>query len=206
MSYDQLQRLIQHTSPAFVCRPAGRGRESERFTARLSHELRPPAPAADLAHLRQLIPAGAEQLATFYALHDGFVLYRDTLSPTAGIELFRIADMEEQTSSLRQWLDGLEDEYDTNHLKTAIAIGEPPHSGNYFAMPTRGPQIGKVFFFDHDDWREEPIAESFDEFLSLLSSSPADLLSKTLGCTTRYFDGSSNTQWIPTEYLPTAAV
>lgn len=204
MSYEHLQSLIQHTSPAFVCHPAGRGRESERFTARLSHELRAPASAGDLAHLRQLIPVGAEQLAAFYALHDGCVLYRDTLSPAAGVELFRISDMEEQTSSLRRWLDGLEDEYDTNHLKTAIAIGESPHSGNYFAMPAKGPQIGKVFFFDHDDWREEPFAESFDEFLALVSSSPAALLSKTLGCTARYCDGSSNTQWIPTEYLPAA--
>jgi hypothetical protein len=95
----------------------------------------------------------------------------------------------------------LDDEADTNHLKTAIAIGESPHSGNYFVMPVEGPHTGKVFFVDHDDWRDDPIAESFDQFLTLVSTSPASLLSETLGCIARYSDGHTDTQWIPLEFL-----
>lgn len=202
MAYPDFLALIQQPSPAFVCYPAGRFRRTERFTARITHEVRPPALPADLALLRQLIPAGADELLAFYARHDGFVLYRDTLSETAGVELFRVRDMERQTGCLRTWLERLDDGSDINRLKTAIAIGESPHSGNYFAMTVKGRQTGKVFFVDHDDWREEPIANSFDEFLTLVSTSPVTLLSKTLNCIARYSDGHTDSQWIPMEFIP----
>jgi hypothetical protein len=201
MSYEQFETLLRHQSPRFVCKAAGRGRKSERFTANLTHEVRSPASPSDLAKLNQLVPDGAKELLAFYARHDGFVLYRDTLSDTAGVELYRVADMETNTKSMREWLEMLDDENDTNALKTAIAIGESPQSGNYFAMPVKGRQIGKVFFVDHDDWRDEPFADSFDQFLAEVSTSPAELLSDRLGCTARYSDGDTDTQWIPLEYL-----
>ena len=69
-------------------------------------------------------------------------------------------------------------------------------------MTVEGPQTGKVFFVDHDDWREESFADSFDQFLTLVSTAPATLLSETLGCIARYSDGHSDSQWIPIEFLP----
>jgi hypothetical protein len=200
MSYEKFQALIEHRNPVFVCKPAGRSRDSERFTARISHVVRPPGTLLDLAHLQRIIPIGSERLLDFYRIHDGCMLYADTLSDAAGISLFKIRDMRQQTRSFREWRDRLADEGDENHLGTAIAVGECPHSGNYFAMPVEGPQAGKVFFVDHDDFHEGPFAVSFDDFLAQISTDPAHLLSVQLGCTTRYSDGETDTQWIPIEY------
>ncbi len=202
MPYEAFESRVSDPAPAFICQAAGLGRESERFTAHLQHVIRPPASAANLQYLHSLFPKGADQLTAFYAIHEGFVLYGDTLSDASGIELFEIADMEEQTDSMRGWLEMLEDEEDDNRLKSAIAIGESPHSGNYFAIPVEGPHLGKVFFVDHDDWDPQPFAETFDEFLALICEAPAKLLSEILGCTARYSDGHTDTQWIPLEYLP----
>jgi hypothetical protein len=213
VSYESFESFIRHPAPGFACRPAGRGRESERFTVRVAHEVRPPATAADLASLGRLIPAGAEQILAFYAVHDGFILYRDTRIlkmgaysiQAAGVELYRVEEMERNTTQMRKSLATLPDKQDTNGLKTSVAIGGSPHSGNYFAMTVRGPQAGKVFFVDHDDWRQEAFADSFEQFLELICTSPALLLAKTLGCTARYSDGETNSQWIPIEYLENAA-
>jgi hypothetical protein len=137
-----------------------------------------------------------------YAQHDGCLLYCDTLSETVGVELFSIAEMRAQTAEMYQWLKTLDEGADTNRLKTSIAIGQAPQSGNFFAVPVQGASVGMVFYVDHDDWREEPFAKTFEQFLSQVSTSPVKLLSETLGCYARYSDGSSDTQWIPLEYIP----
>jgi hypothetical protein len=154
-----------------------------------------------LANLRRTIPTGSEPLIAFYRKHNGCVLYRDTLSAAAGIELFAIENMAAQTEEMYEWLQSLDDEADINHLRTAVAIGHVPESGNFFAVPIEGEKAGMVFYVDHDDWREEPFANSFDEFMDRITISPAKLLSEDLGCCTRYSDGETDTQWIPIEYF-----
>jgi len=169
-----------------------------------------PTSPEDLERLQRMIGAGAEQLLGFYARHDGFVLYRDTHSlnfgpasiQAAGLELYRVAEMENHTPIVRDSFDDFVGEDDVNELKSAVAIGESPHSGNYFVFTTKGPKSGSIFFLDHDDWQDDPFAESFDEFLAMICTSPAELLSKKLGCTARYSDGQTTTQWIPREYVP----
>lgn len=195
MSYAKLKKLVSDPAPAFRCASGDR-----QYVARILHRLRSPASATALARLEKLVPRGSQQLLAFYAQHDGCVLFKDRRSETAGIELFRISRMKSATASMYDWLDMLDEEEDTNRLKSAIAIGEVPQSGNYFAMPVEGRQTGKVFYVDHDDWRDEPLARSFNAFLGLLTQSPAQLL-EDLGCYARYSDGKTETQWIPVEYL-----
>jgi hypothetical protein len=69
-------------------------------------------------------------------------------------------------------------------------------------MTVEGKDTGKVFYINHDDWRDQPFAESFDEFLAHISDSPATLLSEELGCYARYSEGQTDTQWIPIAYTP----
>ena len=197
----KLQELLAHPAPGFVCKGAG-GARSKKFLAKITHQVTGPASASTLSKLKRMIPTGSDQLLKFYASHDGLILYKDTIGDAEGVQLLAVENMDEGTNELREWLDTVEEADDHNKLKTAIAIGQVPHSGNYFAMPVEGPNVGKVFYVDHDDWREEPFSESFDEFVSRIADSPAKLLSEDLGCYARYSDGETEIQWIPEEYFP----
>ena len=196
----KLEELLAHPAPGFICKGAGSER-SKKFVAKITHELSKPASANALSKLKRMIPVGSDQLLTFYVHHDGLILYKDTIGDAEGVQLFAVEEMDAGTNELREWLDMLEDEDDHNKLKSAIAIGQVPHSGNYCAMPVEGPGVGKIFYVDHDDWREEAFSESFDEFLSRIADSPAKLLSEDLGCYARYSDGQTEIQWIPEEYF-----
>lgn len=200
-AYAKLQELLSHPAPGFVCEGAGSAR-SKKFLAKITHQVAAPASAKSSSKLKQMIPVGSDQLLKFYASHDGLILYKDTIGDAEGVQLFAIEEMEEGTNELREWLDMFDDADDRNKLKSAIAIGQVPHSGNYFAMPVEGERVGKVFYVDHDDWREEPFSESFDEFVIRIADSPAKLLSEDLGCYARYSDGETEVQWIPQAYFP----
>jgi len=202
--YAKLQELLAAPAPGFICRGAGSRAKLKRFVAKIKHRVGGPSSADDLARLAQMVSEGAGQLSAFYRDHDGVELYVDTVGDAVGIELYAIKKIESGTNEFREWLGTLELEEgsDTNKLKSAIAVGEVPHSGNYFAMPVDGQGVGKVFYVDHDDWHEEPFAGSFDEFVERVSSNPVKLLSEDLGCYARYSDGQTDIQWIPEEYLP----
>jgi hypothetical protein len=165
--------------------------------------LHPPALPEVIAHIRELLGAHATQVAAFYQRHDGFVLYRDTLSEAAGIELLPVRKWkgaaEDMRSSFEHLLD--EPENDPDHIVTGIAIATVPRSGNYFVMPVEGPTAGKIFYADHDGWYESAFADDFDGFLERVTQDPAHLLAKSVGCYTRYSDGKAKTQWIPEEYF-----
>jgi len=201
MPFHTLNELLAHTSPGFVCEGAGVSR-TEQFLAKITHLVPDAASTSDLSKLKQMIAVGSEELLEFYGEHNGLILYKDTIGNAEGVELFAVENMADGTAELRSWLDMGGGAADYNNLKTAIAIGQVPHSGNYFAMPVEGPGVGKVYYVDHDDWREDPYAKSFNEFVIRITSSPAKLLSEDLGCYARYSDGTTNIQWIPIEYLP----
>src|SRR5439155_5386433 len=100
---------------------------------------------------RQILGSHADQVAALYQHHDGFVLYRDTKSEAAGIELLSVEQWEQATEDMRDWFDHLADEpeNDPDHIVTGISIAAVPHSGNYFVMPIEGPSAGKIFYADH---------------------------------------------------------
>ena len=203
MSYRKFQTLIGHPAPGIVCRRAGDGHARDRYTARVRHEVGGPAYSRAVMQLtKRLIPLGAEQLAAFYARHDGFTLYRDVHSDAAGVRLFALGEIEEQTASYRRWLRGGVDEAsDPLPYLSAVAIGEVPRSANYFIMTTTGPNTGKVFLKAHDDWDEGPFATSFDAFLARICTRPAQLLTDTLGGFARYVDDRTDIDWYPVRYV-----
>ena len=140
------------------------------------------------------------QFEEVYANHDGFVLYKDSLSDAAGIEALPIAQWIEAGDDMRRWFDHLDDESDLDHIRTGIAFATAPRSGNYFVMAVEGPNTGKVFYANHDDWYESHFSEDFAEFITRVISNPAHLLSEELGCYARYSDGKTSIQWIPESY------
>ena len=86
-------------------------------------------------------------------------------------------------------------------LKEGIAFGEIPHSANFFVV-AESERAGKIYYADHDDFRESPIAGDLDELLDRIRNDPADFLYQC-GCYTRYSDGKTDTKWIPKEYAST---
>jgi hypothetical protein len=150
-----------------------------------------------------MLGSHADQVASFYQRHDGFVLYRDTLSQAAGIELLPVEQWDAATEDMRDWFDHLADEpeNDPDRIVTGIALATVPHSGNYFVMPIEGTSAGKVFYADHDGWYESAFADDFDAFLAHVVREPVKLLAEEVGCYTRYWDGKTDAQWIPEEYF-----
>jgi len=201
MSIESLEELARAPSPAFRC--IGAGRESRRtFYARLRHTLRPPATRDDIGRAQEALGLAGSDIVAFCRRHDGFVLYQDALSETAGIEMLPIGQWPEATTEMRAWLEMLCAGDDPDHLGTGVAFATAPRSANFFVMPVEGPAAGKVFYAQHDDWYDAPFAEDFQAFLARVVRDPVKLLGDDLGSYARYSDGFSTTQWIPEMYYP----
>jgi hypothetical protein len=202
MTSQALEEFTKSPAPGFRCFAAG-DKAGPRFLASIRHILNASASPAAIAQIRKLLGSHADQVATFYQCHDGFVLYRDTKSEAAGIELLPVAQWEEATEEMRDGFNYLvnDPENDPDHIVTGISISTVPRSGNYFVMPVHGPNAGKIFYADHDGWYESAFADNFDSFLARVTREPVKLLAKDVGCYTRYSDGMTKAQWIPEEYF-----
>ena len=200
----KFEKFFGQPDPGFWCSAAGDDSKAN-FLARVRHETNPPASPEALAEVAGLPEQVSESLKDFYKRRNGFTLYRDTLSEAAGIRLFRIEEWGEAAALMLEAYEHLGEDEDPDHVVDGLVMGEVPQSGNYFVMPTRGAQIGEVFYVNHDGWYEAPFAQDFNGFLLRVIEEPARLLSEELGCYTRYSDGKTETQWIPERYVPDAS-
>lgn len=146
-------------------------------------------------------------LVEFFKLHDGVRLYCDTNSDAAGIEFFPVEQWPAEKLELHSSAMAMGfDEADMPEWYNSGAVfGEIPHSGNYLLIDSGGDTAGQVFYFDHDDFRTEPIAMSFDELLAAIVRDPPGFLYEC-GCYARYSDSRTDIQWIPKTYVPNAQV
>jgi hypothetical protein len=202
MSARIIEQFAQVPAPGFRCHAAPYP-TGPRFLAKVQHILHLPASPEAIAQILQLLGARATQVAAFYQRHNGFVLYRDTLSEAAGVELLPVEHWQTATEEMRYCFENLADEpeNDPDHILSGMASATVPHSGNYFVMPVEGPTAGKIFYANHDGWYESAFADDFDKFLARVTQEPVHLLAEELGCYTRYSDGKTNKQWIPEEYF-----
>lgn len=198
-----LEECVNAPAPGFRCSAAG-AKSDMRFLAKVHHILHPPASANSIDRIRRVTGLHAESIAAFYVRHNGFILYCDSLSDAAGIELFPVEQWDEETQDMRDTFAHLADdlENDPDCILTGVALATVPHSGNYFVMPVEGPSAGKIFYADHDGWYESAFANDFAEFLQRVVRDPVKLLAEDVGCYTRYSDGRTKLQWIPEEYFP----
>ncbi len=139
MSLQAIEQFAQAAAPGFRCFAAPRT-VGPRFLAKVRHILHPPASSQAVVQIRQLLGGSAEQVAEFYQRHDGFLLYRDTLSEAAGIELLPAGEWLAATEEMRSVFEHLagDPEEDAHQLLTGIALATVPQSGNYFVMPVEG--------------------------------------------------------------------
>lgn len=192
----RFEEHIRDNKPGFICYPAG-GREAPDFKVEVNHLFKAGAKEESLQLLREKFSGDISELIAFYKLYNGVELYRQDDMPS--IEFFTIESMDERNEEWQEWFDMMEEDEIEEELfdfqKNGIAFGEVTSSGNYFVW-----HEGKVYYSSHDGEVEEPIADSFNQFLDLIAKDPASLL-YDLGCYTRFSDGKTDIQWIPKEYV-----
>lgn len=189
---------------AFRCKPPGQKAASDRFIAHVGHYLHSPATAAEVTQLKKQLDSCSPSLEASYHKHNGFVLYRDTLSNAAGVEALPVGAWANATERLHEDVQDRNDyaDDDPSGLLSCIVFARAPRSGNLFAIRKTGPKRGAIFYTGHETLAADaPFASDFDEFVSRIISDPVKLLAKDLGCFARYSDGQTPTQWIPEEVI-----
>jgi hypothetical protein len=198
MSLDKFEAHLRDPAPGFRCYAAGNKSKDTTLLARVGHQIGPPAASAAGDTVKTISIPAKSSLIRFVELHDGLLLYRDKKSDAAGIRFFPAAEWESRTAEMRESMEAMgidtSDMPDWFHCGTVFA--EIPESANYFVIDNGG----KVFYADHDDFGDEFIASSFDQFLDMIVDDPPGFLYRR-GCYTRYSDGSTATQWVPKEYV-----
>lgn len=194
---------MRDPAPGFRCYAAGSKSVKATFLARVENQVGRPASKKALAAASKLIGELSPVLKRFVELHDGIILYRDTKSDAAGFEFFKAGEWESRTAEMLESMQamGFNEADMPNWFEEGVVFGEIPHSGNYFVIQPVGEGVGQVFYADHDDFRTEAFAESFEKLLELIVKDPPGFLYQC-GCFTRCSDGKSDTQWIPKEYVP----
>ena len=157
-----------------------------------------PASAEALAEIESLLGEAGKAFGQLYSLHNGMVLYRDLKSDAAGMQFYPVEEWPTRSEAMREEMGWLEDSMPA-WLGEGIAFGEIPQSANFFVVGV-GKEAGKIYYADHDDFRESPVAEDLAELLDKIRTDPAAFLYER-GCYTRYSDGKTDTQWIPKEYV-----
>lgn len=210
MSLADFETHLKHPAPGFRCYSCGDRSETPTFLSLVRHRVNPAADKDALSTIDKLLGAAGATIKQFYAWHDGVLLYEDTLSSrwsggefvAAGVAFFPVSEWQDKSAEMRESLVAMgwpEDDM-PDWVRQGIAFGEIPHSANYFVIHPSGEHAGKVFYADHDDFQEGPIADSFEKFVDSILADPADFLDR-LGCYTRYSDGKTEIQWIPKEYV-----
>lgn len=204
-----LDELLQRKNQRFICDPAGLSTPgSSQFIAHIEHEVASPLTAGEIEKLRSLIP-GVPQLLDFYERFGSIRLYRDTTyhAPWRGHSSAFFLAHPEQWAELKDdlllWFDNLDPDEEEDCLPEwfddYVVIGGVPNSGNYYLVPLSGIEAGTVYEFEHDGFEFIKQAQSIVEFVAYIAT-PTDNLAQEISGHTRYFDGTTDTQWLATRY------
>jgi hypothetical protein len=207
MALQLVERLLDDPDPAFACYANADREKEERYLAPLAHLANPPAPAS----LVKRIPSvpGAQQLRDVLAQYNGLLLYTDRETQSEGVEIFPLNEWEERTAQMvESWAEEPEhypdDDMPYGH-ENFIAIAHSRGASSYIHWVTRGPRAGSVYWWPWTMRPEKdtpPMAVSFTAFIELLYQRPAHFFNELLLCYTRFSDGRTPTEWLPSRYLP----
>ena len=152
----------------------------------VTHDLNPPASAEALAEIESLLGVDGEPFKQLYGYHNGMTLYNDPQSDATGVQFYPVEEWRVRSEYMRDGLStmGWDEDAMPVWLKEGIAFGEIPNSANFFVVAL-GEGAGKIYYADHDDFRDEPIAENLVGFLNKVRNNPADFLYQC-GCYTRF--------------------
>jgi hypothetical protein len=199
---ESLETLLARRNQRFVCVDAG-GPDavSGIFTASIVHHTEPPLGQVQLDQLGRLF-GDIPQLTELYGRFGSVRLYVDS---TGGDSAYYIATPDEWhglKKHFEDWLEIVDDDEDRlpTWLDEYLVIGEVPASGNYYIVPTKGEELGKVFHFDHDGFEFTEVGVDISAFLEHISTVDEALI-REIRSHTRYSDGDTEIQWLAREYL-----
>jgi hypothetical protein len=143
--------------------------------------------------LKNLLQSKNYEIVEFYKVHNGIKLYCN--GETSGLQLYSVDDLKELNEEWKESFSYYEEDELYEFQKNGVAFGDISFSGNYFVF-----NDGKIFYSDHDGGDDSPVGETFNDFLSKISSDPAQFL-YDMGCYTRYTDGETEGQYIPKQFV-----
>jgi len=194
MHMDKFISHLNDPSPGFECFDCEDDTETLAFSLQVENLADPGASDVDLKKMRSKLGEHADEIVQFYATYDGVHLYRQGDAPA--LEITPLAFWDQRNEEWKEWLKDIPVKDLFDFQREGVAFGEVCFSGNYFIF-----YKGKVFYADHDDCWDEPLAETFTAFLDKICSDPPAFL-EDVGCYTRYEDGKTDTQWVPGKYIP----
>ena len=207
--FTSLTELLQRRNQRFVCTDTGWPEPGPaRHVAMIRHEVSPPLDEPALVALQAQIGNLTELLA-FYRRWGSVRLYCDSVvqEPVGCASAFYIAppgEWDDLKERFEAWTESLGDDERAELLPPwvdhCVAVGEVPNSGNCFLVPLAGPELGRVFEFEHDGFEFIERGAGFAVFVDTLCTVNDALLSEILGHT-RYADGHSSVQWLCRQYL-----
>lgn len=202
MSLEEFDAHLRDPAPGFRCYACGDRSEKPNLLVSVKNLIGKPGSKKAFAAVNKVCGENLPLLKRFVELHDGVLLYRDGRSDAAGIEFFRATDWQSRTQEMRESMTamGFEQDEMPDWFQQGVVFGEIPHSANYFVIQPSGKEAGRIFYCDHDDFKTEPFAGSFDDLLRMIVNDPPGFLYEC-GCFTRYCDGKTDIQWIPKEYV-----
>ena len=207
--FASLQDLLLRRNQRFVCTDTGWPEPGpERHVAMIRHEVTPPLDETSLSALREQI-GNIPDLLKFYRRWGSARPFCDSVfkEPIGYASAFFIAspdEWRELKEDFEGWIENLnEDERDEmlpEWIDAYVVVGKIPNSGNYFLVPLKGSEEGKVIEFEHDGFEFIERAASFAGFVDAICTVNEVLLHEILGHT-RYHDGKSSVQWLCKQYL-----
>ncbi len=205
--FQQLQELLQHRNPRFVCEAAGDKPNAGEHIAHIDQEVTPGLDANALADLRQQV-GDLPHLLAFYERYGSVRLFRDSIEGkwSGKASAYYIAPPDEWAEfrdGAESWFDDLDEEDQEtlpDWISNYVVVGEIPQSGNYFLVPLVGESRGKVYTFDHDGYVFSERGGNFEEFVDSLARVDAEHLDD-IGGHTRFSDGKTEYQWMPHQYF-----
>ena len=167
----------------------------------LAHTAAAPAPADQLAQLKQQLNGASPELLALYRAHNGVQLYARRSDPLTGLIFVPIAEMAELKSDLERWFASPDSElsedergeYQTCEGQPAI-IGTPDWWADaivfaYFGytpesliLPTTGKYRGQIFIYEHDSGDDTSrIAPSFPALMQQITQAPIPFFHRYYG-------------------------
>jgi hypothetical protein len=200
-----VEMFVEHANgpaPGFGCFSPDDRQETIRFYAPVRNLLHEHAYNDTLRQFAKWIEDPGDHFREFYSVIDGALLYVDSRRETQGLHICSLSEWKFHTNQMKKRYVRDIDEFDGDirFLTDSHVFACVPHSGNYFTVISSGPNSGKIYYVDHDDWNNEPFARSFNDFIIRIVDDPARFLME-IGCYARYSDGQTDTQWIPKRYV-----
>ena len=167
-------------------------KETKELRVNLTNWHGKPCTKSDLSKLQTIAKKESDFLAELYAKYDG--LQFQINGETAGLVVASVSELEQYNSDWRDWFSEYAAEDLQDFEKEGVAFATIHQSGNYFVM-----YEGKVYYGDHDGGNDEVWGDSLQDFFTKALSDPPKFLTDA-GCYTRYYDGKTDTQYIPEKF------